>query len=234
MFIFMPPSVNISIMDISVFHDLAMLFNKNGFRLYMIGGTSRDYLLELPLDDFDLVTDATPAQMASFLPDADQRFAHYGNVKLKVGYHKVDITTLRQEAGYKDYRHPQSISFVNDITLDYPRRDFTINAIYIDENMAVHDFTNGLSDLKERIIRVIGEPHVRLQEDPIRILRALRFSLRLGFALETSLEKAIISNIDMLEYVNPAKVNAEIVKIEHIDILKAKDLLFSYGINERY
>jgi len=221
-------------MDITLFRDLAMLFNKNGFRLYMIGGTSRDYLLELPLEDFDLVTDATPAQMAAFLPEADHRFAHYGNVKTKSGTHRVDITTLREEAGYKDYRHPQSISFVTDIAKDYGRRDFTINALYIDEQFQIHDFGSGLDDLKAKTIRIIGEPNLRLQEDPIRILRALRFSLKLGFALDPELKKALIGNIEMLEYVNPAKVNAEIVKIERVDPLKAKDLLFSYGINERY
>ncbi len=221
-------------MDLTLFHDLAIVFNKHGFHLYIVGGTSRDYLLGLPLEDFDLVTDATPVQMATFLHDGDYRFAHYGNVKLKVGTHRVDITTLREEASYKDYRHPQSISFVTDIIKDFPRRDFTVNAIYIDETMKIHDFASGLAHLKEKKIVVIGEANARLQEDPIRIIRALRFSLKLGFELDKNLHQAIINNIEMLEYVNASKVNTEIVKMERIDEIKAKELLFSFGIQERY
>ncbi len=221
-------------MDMTIFRDLAMLFNKNGFRLYLIGGTSRDYLLDLAVDDFDLVTDATPAQMELFVADADYRYSHYGNVKLKLGAHRIDVTTLREEAGYKDYRHPQSIVFVTDIERDYPRRDFTINAIYIDEKLEIHDFCNGLADLKAKQLRMIGPAHARLQEDPIRIIRALRFMLKLDFTFEEELQRAIIANIDMLEYVNPAKVNAEIVKMERLDPLKAKELLLSFGLRERY
>jgi len=221
-------------MDLNVFHDLAALFSKHGHRLYMIGGSSRDYLLGLPLDDFDLVTDATPTQMEAFLPDADYRFSHYGNVKVKIGNHRIDVTTLREEAGYKDFRHPQSISFVTEIEKDYPRRDFTINAIYIDDKLNVYDFCDGLTHLKQKLLVVIGEANARLQEDPIRILRALRFMLRLDFELDEALRKAIINNIDMLDYVNPAKVNTEIVKMEKIDVTKAKEILFSFGIQERY
>ncbi|MFA5236026.1 MAG: hypothetical protein WC399_04220 [Bacilli bacterium] len=221
-------------MDLNVFLDLAALFHKNGFRLYMVGGTSRDYLLGLPVADFDLVTDATPAQMEPFLADADYRFAHYGNVKLKIGRYDVDITTLREEAGYKDYRHPQSISFVTEIEKDYPRRDFTVNAIYIDSDLGVHDFASGQDHLREKRLVMIGEPNARLQEDPLRILRALRFCLRLGFTLDEPLRQALVDNVDMLEYVNGAKVNAEIAKMERIDPLNAQALLKSYGIKERY
>jgi tRNA nucleotidyltransferase (CCA-adding enzyme) len=221
-------------MDINIFTVLAMLFNKNGYRLYMVGGTARDYLLELPLDDFDLATDATPAQMELFLSDGDYRYSNYGNVKIKVEGHRVDITTLREEAGYKDYRHPQSISFVTDIALDYPRRDFTINAIYIDEKLQIHDFETGIEDLKNKIIKTIGEPNLRLQEDPLRIIRALRFKMKLDFCLEQQLKRAIINNIDMLDYLKPEKVNSEINKMNKIDEQKTRDLLLSFGLKERY
>ncbi len=200
----------------------------------MIGGTSRDYLLGLPVADFDLVTDATPAQMETFLTEADYRFAHYGNVKLKVDAYHVDITTLREEAGYKDYRHPQSIHFVTDIEKDYPRRDFTVNAIYIDSELQIHDFAFGHDHLRAKRLVMIGEPNARLQEDPLRILRALRFCLRLGFTLDEPLQRAIVNNVDMLEYLTGAKVNDEIAKMERVDTQGAKALLQSYGIKERY
>lgn len=221
-------------MNLAPFHNLAMLFGKNGYRLYMIGGTSRDYLLGRPVDDFDLVSDATPTQIQDFLPEANYRFSHYGNVKYRLGYQKVDITTLREEAGYKDYRHPQSISFVTDISKDYRRRDFTINAIYIDETMKVFDFADGLTHLSERKIVMIGEPNARLQEDPLRILRALRFVIKLDFTLGSNLAKAISNNADLLEYLTPAKINAEIEKMEHMDMDKTMILLNEFGLRARY
>jgi tRNA nucleotidyltransferase/poly(A) polymerase len=161
-------------------------------------------------------------------------YANYVNVKLKIDSFSVDITTLREEAGYKDLRHPQSISFIKEISRDYLRRDFTINALYIDEKLQVYDFCGGQEDLKNRIIRMIGEPNLRLQEDPLRILRALRFKLKLGFEFEPSLERAIVNNIDMLDYIKPAKINEELAKIRVIDEPAATRLLMSYGIREHY
>lgn len=215
-------------MDLSIFLDLAKWFEQFGKKLYMIGGTSRDFLLGREIEDFDLVTDAIPSDLQTILPDADFTFSHYGTIRLKRQGKRVDIVTLREETLYKDHRHPSSVSFVSDIEKDFPRRDFTINALYIDETLAVHDFANGKKDLDEKLIRTIGEPNKRFQEDPLRMLRALRFQLKLGFEIEPATANAIKNNWDLLGLLQPAKVNEELAKLRHIDPVAAEAILNNY------
>jgi tRNA nucleotidyltransferase (CCA-adding enzyme) len=218
-------------MDLKPFLDLAALFHQHGFQLWMVGGTSRDYLLGLPLKEFDLTTDATPSDMATFLPQASFRFAHYGTVQWQHLGYPLDITTLRQESIYQDKRHPKSITFVKDLTLDYVRRDLTINALYIDVTLRIHDFTTGQLDLKAKLLRMIGEPVLRFQEDPLRILRVIRFQHHLGFEPTPDLAKALNQSLSLLDYLNPDKVRQEIQKMMMDRPYEASLLLASYGID---
>lgn len=195
-------------MNLKVFQSLAKLFKKHGHSLYMVGGTSRDYLLQINSDDIDLATSATPNEMKSFLKDADYRYERFGSVRLG----NIDITTLREEEDYSDYRHPRLIHFTTDIRKDYLRRDFTINAIYIDSNLKIYDFCGGLDDLKNKIIRFIGDPTTRVKEDPLRILRAERFKKKLGFTIDTSSLEAMKNNRKLIEKLNTNKINEELRK----------------------
>ncbi len=201
-------------MDKSIFDSLALLFNKNGFHLYMIGGTSRDYLLSKEVDDYDFATDAMPSEMKAFLFDANYTFERFGTVNVKVNGKKVDITTLRLEDSYLDSRHPSKIRFTRKIEEDYTRRDFTINAIYIDESYKIYDFANGLEDLEKGIIRFIGDPYKRIKEDPLRILRAERFAKQLNFTIEEKCLAAIKENYDLINRLNPQKVEEELKKMK--------------------
>ena len=108
---------------LELYKKLSSDFEKHGFLLYLVGGTVRDYLLGKELDDMDLVTDATPSEMKEFLNNADYTFEKYGSVKLKIEDTKFDITTLRKEDGYSDYRHPSKICFTKSIKEDVFRRD---------------------------------------------------------------------------------------------------------------
>ncbi len=200
------------IMNKEIFLKLAKLFNSNGYRLYMIGGTTRDFLLGLEVLDYDFVTDATPDEMKVFLPEANYHFARFGTIRIKVDDVHVDITTLRKEGKYVDYRHPKEISFTKDINEDYVRRDFTINAIYIDENYKVIDPSNGVKDLNDKIIRFIGDPETRIKEDPLRILRAERFEAKLNFKIEDSSYAAMKKYRYLLDKINPDKINEEMRK----------------------
>ncbi len=173
------------------FLELASLYKEHGFSLYMIGGTSRDFLLGLPVLDLDFVTDATPEEEKTFLPDASYVFAKFGSIHLSAKPHPIDITTFRKEEGYDDHRHPKTVTFIKDMETDSLRRDFTINAIYIDATGKVFDFHGGLEDIKNKTIRFIGDPRVRIKEDPLRILRAERFARRLGFRIEEECQRAI-------------------------------------------
>lgn len=195
-------------MDLTRFILLADLFKKHGYRLYLTGGSARDYLLKREFTDFDLTTDATPEEIKEFLPNMNYTYAKFGNVHDA----HLDITTLRVEGDYKDYRHPSVVKFTNKLEEDYLRRDFTINALYIDANLKVYDFCRGLDDLKNKVIRFIGDPVKRVQEDPLRILRAERFAKKLGFTIEPKSLKAMEDNKGLLEKLNTNKINEEIKK----------------------
>lgn len=196
----------------SRFDALSRVFLSHKKKLYIVGGTSRDILLSRPYIDHDFVTDATPDEMKRIIPDANFVFARFGSVRLFIDKEEVDVTTLRIEGEYKDHRHPSFIRFVTDLESDSWRRDFTINAIYLDENYAPIDFHHGLSDLKNGIIRFIGDPRKRIEEDPLRILRAERFATKLGFRLDENTKQAIEEKRGLLNELNPAKIAEEEAK----------------------
>ncbi|MEG2792395.1 MAG: hypothetical protein RR909_01180 [Bacilli bacterium] len=201
-------------MNVEIFDLLAKKFAENGFDLYMIGGTSRDFLVGRKLTDYDFATNAKTFEIRKFLPDASYTFEKYGIVQYTLNGHKCDIATFRTEERYEDLRHPSLIKFVNSINEDYKRRDFTINAIYIDKNYETIDPSNGIHDLKEGIVRMIGDPEERIKEDPLRIIRAYRFSLILDFKLEGKLKKVMIDNVHLLSKIKREKIIEEFRKIE--------------------
>ena len=214
------------------FISLAKIFNSNGFSLYMVGGTVRDYLLKIPLSDMDLVTDATPNDMRNFIPSAEYTFEKMGSVKYKFQEQTFDITTLRKEENYQDYRHPSKVVFVKDLKEDYIRRDFTINAMYMDKNLNVIDFANGQKDLEKHIVNAVGDADRRIKEDPLRILRAIRFSLTYDLTLSESLSKAIKENANLLSNLNPQKIFQEINKMKNIDKSILKNVFNNFSIND--
>ena len=214
---------------LNAFISLADLFDKHGYKLYLVGGTVRDYLLDLPLTDMDAVTDATPIEIIKFLPTADTTFAHLGSLKYKdENGVKFDITTLREESGYLDSRHPSKVIFVDDPKDDYQRRDFTVNAMYMDKDFKIYDFCGGQQDLKNRILRMVGNPDQRLKEDPLRILRAIRFHLMYNLKIEDSLMEAMRDRFYLLKNLNDAKIESEMSKIDLTKSTReAKEEIFS-------
>jgi len=214
---------------ISLFQELADIFNKHGYQLFLVGGSTRDYLLNIPLTDMDLVTDATPGETKSFLDNADYTFERFGSVKFKYKNVKFDLTTFRKEGGYVDSRHPNVVFFTKDIKEDYTRRDLTINALYLDKDLNVLDFVNGQKDLKNKVIRMVGDPLNRIKEDPLRIIRVYRFKLDLGFDIDKELEKVIKNNKDLLGNIRKEKILEEIHKCHHKEELKA--ILEKFDIN---
>ena len=214
---------------IVAFQSLADLFDKHGYKLYLVGGTVRDYLLGLPLEDMDAVSDATPLEIVKFLPDVDTTFAHLGSLKYKdASGVKFDITTLREESDYSDSRHPNRVIFVKDPKDDYKRRDFTVNAMYMDSNLKIYDFCNGQKDLEKRILRMVGNPDQRLKEDPLRILRAIRFHLMYDLKIENSLMEAMRDRFYLLKNITDAKIESELSKIDLTKSSReAKEQIFS-------
>ena len=218
---------------IKSFQSLAEIFEKHGFTLYLVGGTVRDYLLGYALEDMDAVTDATPNQIIEFLPNVDDTFAHLGSLKYKgPDGVKFDITTLRKESGYTDSRHPNKVIFVSDLEDDFPRRDFTVNAMYMDKELKIYDFVGGQKDLENRILRMVGDPDKRLKEDPLRILRAIRFHLMYKLKLDNNLREAMRDRFYLLENITDAKIKSEMNKLDlsHVDPKMKKEIFEQFDV----
>lgn len=200
---------------IILFKELADTFKSHGHKLYLVGGSVRDYLLNLPLTDMDLVTDATPMEEEEFLENVDFTFAKFGSVKLHYKDVKFDITTLRKESKYLDSRHPSNIEFTDKLEEDVSRRDLTINALYLTPELEVIDLVNGQSDINNKLLKMIGNPDIRIKEDPLRIVRIYRFSLDLGFEIDSALLDAIRHNQNLLKILRKEKIQEEIRKCHH-------------------
>ena len=216
---------------IELIKELNKLFNTYNFHVYAVGGTVRDYLLKRELKDFDFATDAKPEDMKYILENYNDIFLKYGVLIYRFHDIKCEITSFREEKKYLDSRHPKEITFVNDMSIDYKRRDFTINALYMDEKGKVYDFCDGFADLNNKIIRVIGDIDTRMKEDPLRILRAIRFSMSLGFELEPLLKDYIINNLDLLNNLNIDKIKQEISKMKKINKEETEKIIIEYHIN---
>ena len=216
--------------NVEEFLRLVSKFKQHGYILYLVGGTVRDYLLGLKLTDMDCVTDATPEEMKLFLPGADYTFAKMGSIRFKSEDIKFDITTLREETGYKDSRHPTDVKFVKDLKIDVKRRDFTVNAMYMDENFKVIDYVNGEKDIKKKVLRMVGDPNKRIKEDPLRIVRAVRFALQLNFEIDPHLEKAMIKNQDLLKLLRKEKIIQDLNKLVCNDEVRKLELFNKFGI----
>ena len=215
------------------FIELANEFNKHGYQLYLVGGTVRDYLLNEPLTDMDAVSEATPEEILAFLPTADATFKRFGSLKYKTSDGlKFDITTLRKESSYEDSRHPNKVIFVKDLKEDYLRRDFTVNALYMNKDLKVIDYCNGQEDLKNNILRMVGDPDTRIKEDPLRILRAIRFHLMHHLKIEESLLKAMHGNFYLLRNITDAKIRSELNKIDDtvVDQKEKMDIFAQFDI----
>lgn len=174
---------------------LINLFEKHGFLLYVIGGAVRDYLLGNNPNEYDLATNATPQEMNEILKDYRLNIFRIalGAVKIKIDDEIFEITTFRKESGVINGRYPKNLTFVKTLQEDVQRRDFTINQLAYHPNYGIVDYLDGLSDLKLKQVRFIGNPVVRVKEDPIRILRALRFSLKLNFELEKNTLNSVLN-----------------------------------------
>ena len=204
---------------IQTFIQLADVFESHGHQLYLVGGSVRDYLLNIPLTDMDVVSDATPSQMKEFLEEADYTFEKYGSVKLVFNGVKFDITTLRKESDYVDSRHPKEVAYTDKLEIDVVRRDITINALYLSKELKVIDLVGGLDDLNNKLIRVVGNPDIRFKEDPLRIIRILRFKVDLGFEIEEETLASLKNNASLIYLLNKDKVNQEVKKAHHQESL---------------
>lgn len=202
--------------DKNILHRLYQKFSVNGFTLYLVGGALRDIIMEKTPHDYDLATDATPAQMLKIFPRALKTGIKHGTLTIREGGILFETTTMRQDGTYSDGRHPNKITFGHDIEGDLSRRDFTMNAIALDlKNYKIIDPFNGLGAIKSRVIRAVGDPKKRFLEDGLRPIRALRFMVQLGFTLDDATKSAIYDNdvIEKIQRVSKERFRDELFKI---------------------
>ena len=192
---------------------LAQRLKAAGHVALFAGGCVRDRLLGHDPKDFDIATSARPEQVTALFPGANEVGAHFGVVIAKHGGHHVEIATFRTDGSYRDARRPESVTFSTPEE-DARRRDFTINGLFEDpETGEVIDHVGGLADLKAGVLRAIGDPDARFREDALRLLRAVRFSTRLGFPIEPATLAAAETNAGLLAKISPERLRDELSRI---------------------
>ncbi|MBI1356034.1 MAG: HD domain-containing protein [Acidobacteria bacterium] len=185
-----------------------------GHEAYFVGGCVRDRLLDRPIKDFDVATDATPQDVKMLFPDAELVGAAFGVVLVKAGGEVVEVATYRVDHEYSDGRRPDGVTFTRSAEEDVQRRDFTINGLLYDPvERRVIDYVGGRKDLEAGIIRAIGEPARRFQEDRLRLLRAVRFAARFGFTIEAATLEAMRAQAARIADIAAERIRDELNRI---------------------
>lgn len=184
-----------------------------GYEAYFVGGSVRDTLLHKPIHDVDIATSAFPEEVKQLFHKTVDTGIEHGTVMILdhgIGY---ETTTFRTESTYQDYRRPDSVTFVRSLEEDLKRRDFTINALAMREDGEIIDLFAGLQDLDNGVIRAVGNPEERFNEDALRMMRAVRFASQLNFTIETKTTAAIASHAELLEKIAIERIQVEFVKM---------------------
>lgn len=214
-------------------------FQNNGFDIYLVGGCVRDLLLEKPVKDWDLTSNATPEQILTLFPDGfyDNSFGTVGiPIEIQTGEKEiVEVTTFRTEQGYSDSRRPDTVTWGTSIQEDLMRRDFTINAIALKlSHQTGDDFASdslhtekisekptitfidpyeGQIDIQNKIIRAVGDPDTRFKEDALRLMRAIRIATQLSFEIESATLAAVSQNASLIQNISSERIRDELFKI---------------------
>lgn len=191
------------------------LLESNGYSAYAVGGCVRDSIMGRVPNDWDMTTSATPAETREVFKGfrTVATGIKHGTVTVIIGSEPIEITTMRVDGEYSDSRHPESVSFTKRIEDDLSRRDFTVNAIAYNPKTGIVDPFGGQKDIENKIIRCVGEPDTRFNEDALRILRAIRFSSVLGFDIEKKTSQSIISNRSLLQNISKERIRVELIKM---------------------
>ncbi len=187
----------------------------SGYEAYLVGGCVRDILLGETPHDFDVTTNALPGNIPDIFPDCRvlKTGMQHGTVTVIRQTRPIEITTYRIDGTYQDHRHPEKVSFTGNLRDDLARRDFTVNAMAYHPERGIIDYFHGQEDLRHRIIRCVGLPHSRFQEDALRILRAARFASCLDFEVEPETRSAMLCTQELLSYVASERITTEIQRL---------------------
>lgn len=187
--------------------------NQNGYEAFAVGGCVRDTLLGRTPGDWDITTSARPEQVKALFRRTIDTGIQHGTVTVMLERTGYEVTTYRIDGEYEDGRHPRQVEFTSDLLEDLKRRDFTINAMAYSHETGIVDAFGGMEDLEKRVIRCVGEPMERFEEDALRILRAIRFSAQLDFSIEEKTREAITRIAPNLAKVSRERIQMELTKL---------------------
>ena len=185
---------------------------KNGFEAFAVGGCIRDSLLGRVPNDWDITTSAKPEDIMNIFENTVETGIEHGTVTVVIDKEPYEVTTYRIDGDYTDGRHPDSVEFTENIEEDLSRRDFTINAMAYNNSTGLVDVFGGREDLENRVIRCVGNPKKRFEEDALRMMRGIRFSAQLGFSIDKDTFKAIEEMADSISAVSIERINVEFTK----------------------
>jgi tRNA nucleotidyltransferase/poly(A) polymerase len=184
-----------------------------GFETYLAGGCVRDLVLNIKPKDIDIATAAPPEKVLSFFPKTLEVGQAFGVVRVVEDSQVIEVATFRKDGAYKDGRRPEEVIY-SDPKHDAERRDFTVNALFLDvAKKEIIDYIGGLTDIQRQVIKTVGAAELRFEEDHLRLLRAVRFSAQLGFQIERRTWEAMKSHAGLLAYVSEERIRDEIYKL---------------------
>ena len=186
---------------------------ENGFEAYIVGGYVRDYLLGIESGDIDICTNARVKELLDIFSDISVTSNEYGSVKIVTNKLRVDITTYRRDLRYNGDRRKVEIEYVDNLIDDINRRDFTMNTLCMNKDKNIIDLLGGTEDIKNQVIRCVGNIEDRINEDPLRMLRAVRFSTTLGFTIEEELYEKLKEYAYLIEQLSQERIKEELTKI---------------------
>lgn len=192
-----------------IIHDLMA----HGFEAYVVGGCVRDSILGRKPEDWDITTSARPDQVKRIFSRTVDTGIEHGTVTVLMDKEQYEVTTYRVDGEYEDHRHPKEVTFTVSLEEDLKRRDFTINAMAYNPETGLVDIFHGIEDLNNKMIRCVGDPGERFDEDALRILRAVRFSAQLGFAIDRATKQAMKDRAEALRDVSAERIRVELVKL---------------------
>ncbi|WP_297136636.1 CCA tRNA nucleotidyltransferase, partial [Terrisporobacter sp.] len=230
--IFLPPKVKYIIDKI----------DENDYEAFIVGGCVRDSVIGIQPHDYDITTSATPQKIMEIFKEFKciETGIEHGTISVVIDNEIYEITTYRIEGEYKDHRRPDKVKFTCNLQDDLKRRDFTINAMAYNEKTKLVDIFGGKSDIDKKIIKTVGNPNERFNEDGLRMIRAIRFSSKLDFDIEEDTLKAIYDNAHIIENISKERITDEFSKIILSDrpenlIYLFKTKIFNYlNISEEF
>ncbi|MBO1197863.1 CCA tRNA nucleotidyltransferase [Staphylococcus simiae] len=184
-----------------------------GYEAFFVGGSVRDHIMGRNIHDIDITTSATPDEIENIFSHTIPIGKEHGTINVVVDHNNYEITTFRAEEDYIDHRRPSNVTFVRDLYKDLQRRDFTMNAIAMDQHYQLYDYFNGQEDIKQRLIRTVGNANERFEEDALRMIRCLRFQSQLTFGIAPTTYKAMSQQMPDISYLSIERIITELTKL---------------------